>query len=45
MHDQEERLSRDYDYIPENHRLAIAFDRRASRPIPTNNQQPATVLS
>ncbi len=26
MHDQEERLSRDYDYIPENHRLAIAFD-------------------
>src|ERR1700722_9516786 len=26
MHDQEERLSRDYDDIPENHRLAIAFD-------------------
>jgi hypothetical protein len=26
MHDQEERLSRDYDFIPENHRLAIAFD-------------------
>jgi hypothetical protein len=26
MYDQEERLSRDYDDIPENHRLAIAFD-------------------
>jgi hypothetical protein len=26
MQDQEERLSRDYDDMPENHRLAIAFD-------------------
>ena len=26
MQDQEERLNRDYDDIPDNHRLAIAFD-------------------
>ena len=26
MQDQEERLSQDYDDLPENHRLAIAFD-------------------
>jgi hypothetical protein len=26
MQDQEERLSRDYDDMPDNHRLAIAFD-------------------
>jgi hypothetical protein len=26
MQDQEERLSRDYDDIPDNHRLAIAFE-------------------
>jgi hypothetical protein len=26
MQDQEERLSRDYDNVPDNHRLAIAFD-------------------
>jgi hypothetical protein len=26
MQDQQERLSRDYDDVPENHRLAIAFE-------------------
>ena len=26
MHDQEERLAEDFDDLPENHRLAIAFE-------------------